>query len=269
MWRGALDVHRHRKAMAIRDRHDFRTLAAFRLPDTVPSLLGGCESAVTECLLDVKVALVVERLGNEGEDVLQHSGPNPLLKTPMAMVDGQTQIAVMKPNAAASWNVVTRDRTQGSDQMTSWSPDGSAIYYDRTTDVANGIYSVPPLGGGEERLVLENAAAPSALPDGSLLFVRLNRDRVSQLHRFWPASGKISALPVVSFNRAGMTPLVAVLDDKRVVVCGRPVTAQGGADTLHLLDLGSGELRRSLIRLAMDSCSPWPRIARRGPCLPP
>src|SRR6476620_8229181 len=84
MWRGALDVHRHRKVMAVRDRHDFRPLAAFRLPDTVPSLLGGCKSAVNECLLHVKVALVVERLGNEGEDVLQHSGPNPLLKTPMA-----------------------------------------------------------------------------------------------------------------------------------------------------------------------------------------
>jgi hypothetical protein len=49
-----------RKAMAVRDRHDFRPLAAFRLPDTVPSLLGGCESAVNECLLHVKVALVVD-----------------------------------------------------------------------------------------------------------------------------------------------------------------------------------------------------------------
>ena len=84
MWRGALYVHRHWQAMPVRYRHDLRPLAAFRLADAEPSLLGGCETAVNECLPQVKVTLIMERLSDDGEDVLQHSGPNPLLKTPMA-----------------------------------------------------------------------------------------------------------------------------------------------------------------------------------------
>jgi hypothetical protein len=70
--------------MPVSDRHDLRPLATFRLPDTGPALLRGRETAVNEGLPQVKAALVVERLGNDGEDVLQHSGLNPLLKTPMA-----------------------------------------------------------------------------------------------------------------------------------------------------------------------------------------
>jgi hypothetical protein len=54
-----------------------------------------------------------------------------------------------------------------------WSPDGSTIYFSRTLDVPMGVFSVPFLGG-EERLVVENAAHPSALPDGSLLVARVN-----------------------------------------------------------------------------------------------
>jgi hypothetical protein len=46
--------------MAVSDRHDLRPL------------------------LQVKVTLVVERLGDAGEDVLQETAPNPLLKASMA-----------------------------------------------------------------------------------------------------------------------------------------------------------------------------------------
>src|SRR5262249_33729492 len=84
MRRGALHVYRRWKTMAVSDLHNLRPLAAFRLPDTAPSLLGGRETAINECLPQMKVAFVVERRGNDGEDVLQHSGLNPLLKTPMA-----------------------------------------------------------------------------------------------------------------------------------------------------------------------------------------
>ena len=63
-----------------------------------------------------------------------------------AMVDGQTQIAVMKPGTG-SWTVLTRDRSRGLQDALAWSHDGSRIYYDRMTDTPQGIYSVPALGG--------------------------------------------------------------------------------------------------------------------------
>src|SRR4029078_2761911 len=71
-----------------------------------------------------------------------------------AMVDGQTQIAVMDPESG-NWNVLTRRRDQGIVEYLCWSPDGSTIYFGRTTDVPMGVFSVPFLGG-EERLVLDN-----------------------------------------------------------------------------------------------------------------
>jgi hypothetical protein len=86
--------------MAVSDRHVLRPLAAFRLADTEPSLLGGRETAVNECLLQVKVTLVVERLGDDGEDVLQHSGPNPLLKTPMAGLVRRVAVWQVRPRGA-------------------------------------------------------------------------------------------------------------------------------------------------------------------------
>ena len=39
-----------------------------------------------------------------------------------------------------------------------------------------GVFSVPMLGG-EERMVLEDALGPQALPDGSLVVVRINAAR--------------------------------------------------------------------------------------------
>jgi hypothetical protein len=44
-----------------------------------------------------------------------------------------------------------------------------------------GVFSVPFLGG-EERLVIENAAHPAALPDESLLSERLGRDDDARRH---------------------------------------------------------------------------------------
>ena len=57
------------------------------------------------------------------------------------------------------------------------------------------IFSVPVLGG-DERLVVENAFSPAPLPDGSLLIVKLNSEGRFQLHRFWPANGRLEALPI-------------------------------------------------------------------------
>jgi eukaryotic-like serine/threonine-protein kinase len=63
----------------------------------------------------------------------------------------------------------------------SWSPDGSTIYFDRAIDVPDGIFSVPVLGG-EERLIVENATKPEALPDGSLLVFRANHRSMSNFY---------------------------------------------------------------------------------------
>jgi len=50
-----------------------------------------------KCLLHVKVALVVECLGNDTEDVLQHSAPNPFLKTPMAGLVRRVAVWQLRP----------------------------------------------------------------------------------------------------------------------------------------------------------------------------
>jgi len=70
-----------------------------------------------------------------------------------AMVDGLSQVAVMKPESG-NWSIRTQDRGHGYIFNISWSPDGSVIYYDRLTDAPQGIFSVPVLGG-EEHLVVE------------------------------------------------------------------------------------------------------------------
>ena len=109
------------------------------------------------------------------------------------IVDGQTQIGVMKADGG-TWRVLTSDRTRGLSAIHDWSPDGSRIFYDRQTDTLNGVFAVPSLGG-DERLVLENAGFPVALPNGDLLVQRVNANRQSQLHRFSPSTGRLDPLP--------------------------------------------------------------------------
>jgi serine/threonine protein kinase len=111
-----------------------------------------------------------------------------------AFENAQTQVAVMKPESG-NWSILTHNRDRGAVDQVSWSPDGSLIYYDRTTDVPHGIYSVPVLGG-EERLMLEDANSPEALPDGSLLVTRLRSVDRGQVYRFWPDTGRLEALPL-------------------------------------------------------------------------
>jgi hypothetical protein len=179
------------------------------------------------------------RLGGPAIAMYPRVSPDGHLIAFLAMVDGLTQVAVMKP-AASSWTVLTTDRAHGFIEGLSWSADGSAVYYDRNAGPS--IYSVPALGG-VERLVLEDAGDPTALSDGSLLFARLNRSRVYQLHRFWPSTGKVEALPVSSFALSGENRTATPVDASRVVVFGHPVERTSGIDSLHMLDLGSGQLR--------------------------
>ncbi|HQQ76667.1 MAG TPA: protein kinase, partial [Thermoanaerobaculia bacterium] len=130
-------------------------------------------------------------LGGPEIAMVPRPSPDGRLVAFQAMVDGQTQVAVMQPDSG-DWTVLTRDRTRGVATSMSWSPDGTRIYYGRQDGVPRGVFSVPAVGG-EERLVLEDARSPEVLADGSLLVHRLNEKRQPQLYRFWPDGGRLQA----------------------------------------------------------------------------
>ncbi len=159
-----------------------------------------------------------------------------------AMVDGLSQVAVMKPESG-NWSVLTRDRDHGPIANHSWSRDGTVIYYDRYTDVPQGIFSVPVLGG-DERLVLENAFAPEALQDGSLLIVRQNAARAFQLHRFWPGTGRLQALPLLTAQGFFSVRVRAFPNGMAAAVWGEPVGQTASAPGLYLIDLATEAVRR-------------------------
>jgi eukaryotic-like serine/threonine-protein kinase len=160
-----------------------------------------------------------------------------------AIVDGITQVGVMRPGSG-TWTILTRDRSQGIAQEMAWSADNSRIYFDRYVDAPRGIFSVPVLGG-DERLLLENAMTPQVLPDGSLLVTRINAERLAQLHRFWPETGRIEPLPALTppISRLPLPAVRVFPGGREAVFVGRPM---GSTDAEHLwvIDLKSGRTRR-------------------------
>ena len=189
------------------------------------------------------VEWTASRLGGPAVAYSPRISPDGHLLAFIAEVEGLSQVAVMKPGRGG-WTVITHDRSQGLVYGLNWSADSGHVYYDRTTDVANGIFSVPNLGG-EERLVLENAGNPLPLSDGSLLFGRANSDRVWQLHRFFSSTGKIEALPFVRTSQwLGAQNLSGQIDADHVAIVGRPLSVKGAEDGLYLLNLRSFAARR-------------------------
>ncbi len=158
-----------------------------------------------------------------------------------AMVDGNTQVAVMKPESA-SWNVLTRRRDRGAVDFVCWSFDGSTVYFSRNTDVPQGVFSVPFLGG-EEHMILENADNPASLPDGSLLLSRINQQRRLQLFHFWPETGKLQDLPVEMINASGFLIIQASRDGRRAIVFGTIKGTSGQNPSLIEVDLAVGSAR--------------------------
>ena len=168
----------------------------------------------------------------------------------IVLMGDQSQVAVMRPDAG-DWAILTHETHDGIAGGLSWSPDGSRIYYDRTNDVPTGIYSVPVLGGAPS-LVLENAAFPEALPDGSLLVTRLNPRAEWQIFRYWPDSGKLQEFPFeVQFN--ALSVYRAFPGGHAAALIGSPIPAhdQSGAQ-LYYLDLDSGRSRLLSDRRNMD-----------------
>jgi Tol biopolymer transport system component len=159
-----------------------------------------------------------------------------------AMLDNVTQVAVMDPGSG-NWTVLTHDRTAGLVSNLCWSPDGSRIYFDRFISQPVGVYSVPALGG-EERLVLDGAANPEALPDGSLLVVRIDPDRRSQIYHFGPDTGRLEALGAwVILNPSA--PVRIFPGGKEAVFFGTVKGAESGnSPHLYLLDIATGSARR-------------------------
>ena len=175
-----------------------------------------------------------------------------------AMVDGLTQVAVMDTDSG-DWTVLTRNRARGFVTELNWSSDGSAIYFDRMFSVPQGIYTVSRFGG-DERLVLKDAMGTEVLPDGSLLVVRLNQDRVSQLHRFWPESGRLEPLDVLLASQDLAPAVRAFRDGREAVYFGRTLS-QDKADSssyLHVINLESGKSRRLEPQLGLRPPSELP-----------
>jgi len=169
-----------------------------------------------------------------------------------AMVENQTQVAVMNPDSG-NWTVLTHTKSSGVVQEIAWSPDGSKLYFDRVLSQPVGIYTVPSLGG-DERLVLKGAGGPEALPDGSLLVWRIDAERKSRIFHFWPDSGRLQPLeawipPTLPVNLFRVFP-----DGKEAVFFG---TTEGTDASPHLfaLDIASGKARRLAAQLPIRQTS--------------
>ena len=185
---------------------------------------------------------VGELLGGPSVAVGARLSPDGTRLAFLAWVNGLNQVAVMTPETG-DWKPLTDDRSRGPILDLSWSPDGSRIYFDRYLDVPRGVFAVSPLGG-DPRPVVQDAMYPKALPDGSLLVVRLNAERRLQLHHFFPDSSQIEPLPAFWTPTTGQ-PLVAVFGDaKEAVFYGLPADADvRGEYSLNVLDLATGRTR--------------------------
>ncbi len=169
--------------------------------------------------------------------------PNGQLLAFQAIEQGLTQVAVTTPESG-NWSILTHKRELGFVSEITWSRDGASLYYDRVADVPHGIYSVPVLGG-EEKLVMENAMTPEVLPDGTLLLYRLNPQRNLQLFRYWPETGRLQDLPVISRVNPS-TPAVhirATPDGREAVVAGTPLGQEKEPDRLLAVDVNTGASR--------------------------
>ena len=179
-------------------------------------------------------------LGGPSMAIAPRVSPDGRLIAFTALVDGITQVAVMKPETG-NWTVLTHARDAGLVDTVSWSPDGSRIYFDRVWDSPHGVYSVP-LFGGEPRQILDAAADPEPLADGSMIVLRINADHQVQLHHFWPDSGKLEPLGAALMQYEVGGSVRVFPDGKEVAFYGRPLA--GGEAQVYALDLDTNNPRK-------------------------
>ena len=157
--------------------------------------------------------------------------------------DDVMQLWVMQPQSG-NRVMLTHNRERGLVEDISWSPDGSRIYYDRWYDQPKGIYAVPALGG-DEQLVLENVMSPEALPDGSLLFTRLNPENRYQVFRYSPETGQTQAYSVAVSGTLGVRSLRAVPGGRQAIVIGTKIGSGVDAGAhLYVVDLATENVRQ-------------------------
>jgi len=198
-----------------------------------------------------------------GPEVSQSPRPSPdgHMVAFWATIGDNSQVGVMKPETGDSL-ILTHSTENGWTQNLSWSPDGSRIYYDRSMDLPRGIYSVPVLGG-KEQLVIEDAFAPEALPDGSLLLAKFNAERQLQLFRYWPETGRLTGFPAqMDFDTAAIRSFP---DGRQAVIIGKPIGSGSEAGThVYAVDLASGKVRRIVSGLSDDSTLSAIAVTRDG-----
>jgi hypothetical protein len=167
--------------------------------------------------------------------------PNGHMLAFIGMVGMNTEVVVMTPESG-DWAVRTGRRKAGYVTSLSWSSDGDAIYFGLDATVPMGVYRIPSVGGREE-LVLDNASAPVALRDGSLLVRRLDAAGQHRLYQYWADTARLKELPLIVPLFSSATR--ALPDGKSAVVFGQH-TADGAAAAPHLyvVDLASGAITR-------------------------
>jgi tRNA A-37 threonylcarbamoyl transferase component Bud32 len=189
------------------------------------------------------VSYTGELLGGSQVAMLPRLSPDGRTLAFVGLVGRQSQIGVLNPTSGA-WRILSRDTTLGLAESPAWAPDGSRLYFDRFAEGPRGIYSVSPTGEGDERLILPDACSPYPLSDGSLLFLRFNADRNYQLHRYYPQSGKVDTLPLLSGPACyGGPTMIDVLPGEReaIVVGGRG--RDRTADTMYAINLSTRNVR--------------------------
>ena len=161
-----------------------------------------------------------------------------------ALIDNLTQVAVMTVDSG-DWSIRTFRRDRGGVEELCWSNDGTQIYFDRVLERPLGIFNVPALGDGDERLILEDAMWPVAIPDkeGSLVVTKLNGG-AKELYRFWPETQRLASLEVVLASVKVSPGVRPVPGGREVVFFGRPKASESPTDHLYAMDLASGSTRR-------------------------
>jgi hypothetical protein len=185
-----------------------------------------------------------EKLGGPTVASFPVVSPDETLVAFLALDRGLTQVAVMQPGGRGESRQLTHDRNRGIAAIPAWSPDGSRIYYDRSSRDGSSVYSVSSIGESDERLVLEDASDPSPLPDGSLLAVRTNEDRLPQLIRYEPGTNRVEWLPIVLVSTLQDHSIEVVPGAREIVVAGRPMDSPASDEHLYSVDLSSGGMRR-------------------------
>jgi hypothetical protein len=234
--------------VAAEKRHSFSTRFAF----TVVTLLAVAALATVAGILAVRRPQVRSAplwngsllVGGSTVPFGPRVSPDGRMVAFQIMVDGQTQVAVLQVNSG-DWEMRTYERSEGTIFNVAWSSDGTKLFYDRLRGDRDRVFSVPAVGG-PERLVLDDARIPESLADGSILINRLIDGRF-QLHRFWPNTAKLEALPAFPLIRAPAAPVRSTPDGQQAVFYGYEPNPASTADSvahLYRLDLTTKRVTR-------------------------